>query len=55
MKIAHLILAHKAPAQLERLMRALSHPQADIFIHLDKNLLRLRRYLTCVLFSADSM
>jgi hypothetical protein len=36
MKIAHLILAHKAPAQLERLLRALAHPQADIFIHLDK-------------------
>lgn len=36
MKIAHLILAHKAPAQLERLLGALSHPQADIFIHLDK-------------------
>lgn len=36
MTIAHLILAHKAPAQLERLVRALMHPQADVFIHLDR-------------------
>lgn len=36
MKVAHLILAHKAPAQLERLVRALAHPQADCFIHLDR-------------------
>ena len=36
MRIAHLILAHKAPAQLERLVRALAHPQAACFIHLDR-------------------
>lgn len=36
MRIAHLILAHKAPAQLERLLRALAHPEATSFIHLDK-------------------
>ncbi len=36
MKIAHLIMAHKAPAQLERLARALAHPEADIFVHLDR-------------------
>lgn len=36
MTIAHLILAHKAPAQLERLVRKLAHPQARIFIHLDR-------------------
>jgi len=36
MKIAHLILAHKAPDQLERLLRALAHPQADVFVHLDR-------------------
>lgn len=35
MTIAHLILAHKAPAQLERLVRALAHPQDSVFIHLD--------------------
>ena len=36
MRIAHLILAHKAPAQLARLVRALAHPQAEVFIHLDR-------------------
>lgn len=36
MNIAHLILAHKSPAQLERLVQALAHPQAQIFIHLDR-------------------
>jgi hypothetical protein len=36
MKIAHLILAHKAPAQLGRLLRALAHPQARCFVHLDR-------------------
>jgi hypothetical protein len=36
MKIAHLILTHKNPAQLERLLKALDHPGFDFFIHLDK-------------------
>ncbi len=36
MRIAHLILAHKNPAQLERLIDALTHPCFDIYIHLDK-------------------
>lgn len=36
MTIAHLILAHKAPAQLARLLGALAHPQAACFVHLDK-------------------
>lgn len=36
MKIAALILAHRNKAQLERLIRALSHPDIDIYIHLDK-------------------
>ncbi len=36
MNIAHLILAHKSPAQLQRLVGALAHPQADAFIHLDR-------------------
>ena len=35
MKIAHLILAHNHPAQLERLINRLIHPDADIYIHLD--------------------
>jgi hypothetical protein len=36
MKIAHLILAHKNPKQLERLLNALAHPAFDFYIHIDK-------------------
>jgi len=36
MRIAHLIMAHKAPQQLERLLRALAHPDFDFYIHLDQ-------------------
>jgi hypothetical protein len=36
MKIAHLILAHKNPKQVERLLNALQHPNFDFYIHLDK-------------------
>lgn len=36
MKIAHLILAHKAPEQLLRLVNALDHPHFDFYIHIDK-------------------
>lgn len=36
MRIAHLILTHKNPAQLERLLRALDHPAFDFYIHMDK-------------------
>lgn len=36
MKLAHLILAHNQPDQLERLIKRLAHPDADIYIHLDK-------------------
>lgn len=36
MKLAHLILAHNQPQQLERLIKRLMHPDADIYIHLDK-------------------
>jgi hypothetical protein len=35
MRLAHLILAHDKPAQLERLVKRLAHPDADIFIHID--------------------
>lgn len=34
--MAHLILTHKNPAQLERLLRTLQHPAFDFYIHLDK-------------------
>ncbi len=36
MRIAHLILAHKNPAQLYRLIAALDHPAFDFYIHIDK-------------------
>lgn len=35
-RIAHLILTHKNPAQLERLIRSMDHPQFDLYVHLDK-------------------
>jgi hypothetical protein len=35
MKLAHLILAHKNPQQLERLINALKHPGFDFYIHVD--------------------
>ncbi len=36
MRIAHLIVAHKNPKQLERLIYALKHQEADCYIYLDK-------------------
>jgi len=36
MRLAHLILAHNNPLQLERLVKKLSTNRADVFIHLDK-------------------
>jgi hypothetical protein len=36
MKVAHLILAHAYPQMLERLVKKLLHPSADIYIQLDK-------------------
>lgn len=35
MKLAHLILAHNNPLQLERLVKRLASPRSDIYIHLD--------------------
>jgi len=35
-KIAHLIMAYKEPAQIERLIKKLSHPGFDFYIHVDK-------------------
>ena len=35
MKLAHLILAHNNPLQLERLVKRLLHPNTDVYIHLD--------------------
>ena len=46
MKIAHLILAHSEPGQLERLIDRLWHEQSDFYIHLDlKSSLDAFRYL----------
>src|SRR5687767_12881946 len=36
MKIAHLILTHKNPVQLERLISALKHPAFHFYNHIDK-------------------
>lgn len=36
MRIAHIIAAHKNPLQLERLIKAMYHPNFDFYIHLDK-------------------
>ena len=36
MRIAHIIMAHKNPDQLERLVVAMKHPMFDLYIHLDK-------------------
>jgi len=36
MRIAHLIMAHREPAQLDRLLGALAHRQANCYIHLDQ-------------------
>jgi hypothetical protein len=47
MKIAHLILVHKNPQQVERLIRALDHPVFDFFIHLDRKAdIRLFEFLS---------
>jgi Core-2/I-Branching enzyme len=35
MKLAHLILAHKEPSQLERLIKRLNHDSAEIYVQLD--------------------
>jgi len=46
MKLAHLILVHKDPLQVERLVKRLCHPDADIYIHLDaKAEMELFKYL----------
>lgn len=36
MRVAHLIIAHKEPDQVERLVKRLAHADCDVFIHLDK-------------------
>lgn len=36
MRMAHIIMAYKDPLQLERLVKRMSHPQLDFYIHVDK-------------------
>jgi hypothetical protein len=36
MRIAHIIITHKNPSQLERLLRKMQHPNFDFYIHVDK-------------------
>lgn len=36
MRIAHIIITHKNPLQLERLINKMQHPDFDFYIHLDK-------------------
>ncbi len=36
MRIAHLIMTHRNPSQLSRLIKKLEHPDADFYIHIDK-------------------
>ncbi|WEK21216.1 MAG: beta-1,6-N-acetylglucosaminyltransferase [Candidatus Pedobacter colombiensis] len=36
MRIAHIIIAHKNPIQLERLIRKMQYPKFDFYIHIDK-------------------
>jgi hypothetical protein len=36
MKKAYLIMVHKNPRQMARLIHSLNHPDVDFFIHVDK-------------------
>src|ERR1700694_3379488 len=36
MKVAHIILVFKEPVQVERLIRKMSHPAFDFYLHIDK-------------------
>lgn len=35
MKLAHVILAHAHPGHLQRMVRRLSHPDSDVYVHVD--------------------
>lgn len=36
MRVAHIIIAHKNPLQLERMLKRMQHPMFDFYIHIDK-------------------
>lgn len=38
MRVAHLIMTHKEPRQLERLLKRLMFPKFDLYIHVDKKI-----------------
>lgn len=38
MRVAHIIITHKNPLQLERLLRKMQHSDFDFYIHLDKKM-----------------
>lgn len=38
MRTAHLIVVHKNPMQLERMLKSMYHPSFDFFIHVDKKI-----------------
>ncbi|MFC3559014.1 beta-1,6-N-acetylglucosaminyltransferase [Pedobacter jamesrossensis] len=38
MRIAHIVMTHKNPAQLARLIKSLQHKDFDFYIHLDKKI-----------------
>src|SRR5580765_2789215 len=35
MRMAHIIMAYKDPSQIERLVKKMSHPNFDFYIHVD--------------------
>lgn len=47
MRTAHLILVHKNPRQLERLLKTMLHPNFDFYIHLDKKI-DINNYLSII-------
>src|SRR5215467_7808776 len=42
MRVACLIMAHKDPLQIERLLKKFDHPSFDFYIHLDKKINKKR-------------
>lgn len=38
MRTAYIIMAYKNPGQIERMIKSLSHPQFDFYIHIDKKI-----------------
>jgi hypothetical protein len=47
MRIAHIIITHKNPLQIERMVKKMQHPQFDFYIHVDKKVdINNYQYLT---------